>query len=235
LLELRDPVASSTHFFTSFWAIFATLVLWRLTRGDWVRRLSVTVFGLSMVILYAASGLFHALNLPRPELRPYQMIDQSAIYILIAGTCTPIMTMLLTGSLRKWLLIGIWALAVAGVVCLWLLPKAPHAVMVGLYLGTGWFGISGIWHYHRAVGWRGTLWICSGALLYTLGAICELTKWPVIWPGVIQSHEVLHLADMGATFCFFVFVVRFALNHRSQPATPAASEPRRPVGALVVE
>src|SRR5258708_1272171 len=111
LLDLRDPVSSSTHLFTCLCAIFATLLLWRLTRGDRWRRLSVTVYGLSMVVLYAASGLFHGLQLPREELRFYQKLDQSAIYGLIAGTCTPVMAMLLTGKLRISLLTGIWMMA----------------------------------------------------------------------------------------------------------------------------
>ena len=72
MLDLRDPVSSSTHLFTSFWAIFATLLLWQLTRSDDSPQFSVTIFGVSMVVLYAASGLFHALQLPPLELRPFQ-------------------------------------------------------------------------------------------------------------------------------------------------------------------
>jgi hemolysin III len=225
VLELRDPVASGTHLFTSVWAIFATLLLRRLTRGDRPRRFSVTVFGLSMVILYGASGLFHGLQLPQVELRVFQKIDQSAIYLLIAGTCTPIMTMLLSGLFRKWLLAGVWLMALAGIGCLWLLPKAPHALMVSLYLGMGWFGFLGIWHYYLAVGFRAVLWVIGGGALYTFGAICELTKWPVIWPGVIRAHEVLHIVDMGASFCYFVFVVRYVIWFRPQPVPSSVKDP----------
>lgn len=222
LLELRDPFSSGTHFLTSFWAIFATLILWRLTKGDPVRRFGVTVFGLSMVLLYAASGLFHALQLPREDLRFYQKLDQSAIYVLIAGTCTPIMLILLEGRWRRWLLGGVWLFAAAGIACLWLLPKAPHSVMVSLYLGMGWLGFAGGWHYYRAVGVRGVAWAMAGAAWYTFGAVCELTKWPVIWPGVIQAHEVLHVCDTAGTFCFFAFVVRHVLPYRAAEAPAVA-------------
>jgi hemolysin III len=219
LLDLRDPVASSTHFFASMLAIFATLIMRRLTRNDSLRRACVTIFGLSMVVLYAASGLFHGLQLPRPELRVYQQLDQSAIYLLIAGTCTPVMGFLLAGRARTFMLWSIWLLAAAGIGCLWLLPKAPHSATVSFYLGMGWLGLSPIWQYYKAVGLRGIGWALWGAVFYTFGAICELTKWPVIWPDVIQSHEVLHISDMFATFCHFVFVVRYVI-----PYVPLTSE-----------
>src|SRR4029077_13654258 len=105
--------------------------------------------------LYAASGLFHGLQLPRSELRIFQQIDQSAIYLLIAGTCTPVMGILLSGRLRKYLLMGIWLMAAAGIACLWLLPKVPHSLTVSLYMGMGWLGLSAIWPYYQAVGLRG--------------------------------------------------------------------------------
>ena len=177
-----------------------------------------------MVLLYASSGLFHGLQLPRSELRFYQQLDQSAIYLLIAGTCTPVMAILLTGWLRKCLLWGIWLMAAAGILCLWLLPKAPHAATVGIYLGMGWLGLSAIWQYYRAAGFRAMAWALAGAGFYTFGAICELTKWPTVWPEVIQAHEVLHLSDMAGTFCHFVFIVRYVI-----PYAPRAVEAASPV------
>jgi len=217
VFELRDPVASGSHLLTCLWAIFATLILRRLTRGDSTRRYCVTVFGLSMVALYGASGLYHGLNQPKENLRFFQKLDQSAIFTLIAGTCTPIMAALLTGVFRRAMLFGIWSMAAIGICCLWFLPKVPHTVTVATYLGMGWFGCLGMWHYYRAVGFFGICWAIAGAGLYTLGAICELTHWPIIWPGVIQFHEVLHICDSAATFCFFVFVVRHVLGYQPRP------------------
>jgi hemolysin III len=198
----------------AFWAVFATLLLRRLTRDDAVRRISITIFGLSMIVLYTASGLFHGLMLPREQLRFFQKLDQSAIYLLIAGTYTPVMALLLTGRMRAGMLCGIWAMAVAGIACMWLLPKAPHSAIVGIYLGMGWLGMLGIWQYFLAVGWRGMSWAMGGAALYTLGAICELTKWPVIWPEIIGPHEFLHVCDMAATYCHVIFILQYVISYR---------------------
>ena len=87
---LRDPVASASHFLMSFLALVATLFMVRFTSGDRARRLCVLVFGLSMIVLYAASGLYHSLKLPVDQLRLYQKIDMSAIFLLIAGSAAPI-------------------------------------------------------------------------------------------------------------------------------------------------
>jgi hemolysin III len=218
LFDLRNPVSAETHLFMACCAIFATLLMRRLTRGDNLRQTSVTVFGLSMIVLYSASGAYHGLRLPPEELRVFQQLDQSAIYLLIAGTYTPIMALLLTGRTRRWLLGGIWAMAAAGIACKWALPRGPHTLTVGIYLGMGWFGMLGFWHYYRAVGWRGMSWALGGAFLYTLGAVIELAKWPVLWPGVVQSHELLHICDMAATACHVVFVVRYVIVYRPAPA-----------------
>lgn len=214
MLELRDPVSSATHSFTALLAVFATLIMRRLAGADRDKRVGVTIFGLSMITLYSASGLFHGLMLPRPELRVYQQFDQSAIYLLIAGTYTPIMMTLLAGRFRRFMLWGIWSIALTGIACMWLLPKAPHALMVSIYLLMGWFGMTGIVHYYRAVGFRGMNWAMAGAFFYTLGAVFELLQWPIIWPGVLGGHEMLHMCDMVGTFCHFVFIVRHIIPFR---------------------
>ena len=154
LLELCDPVSSGSHYLTSFCAIFATVILRRLTTGGPFRRLSVTIFGLTMILLYAASGTFHAIRLPI-----WQKIDQSAVYAFIAGSYTPMMVILLRGRFRQVLLISMWTLAALGVACLWLFPKPPHSAMVGFYIGMGWLGLMGSVHYFRATGLRGMKWV----------------------------------------------------------------------------
>ena len=211
---LRDPVSSSTHWMASFCAIFVTLILWRLTRGDLTRRVTSVIFGLSAVCLYAASGLFHALNLPPEQLRVYQKLDQSCIYLLIAGSYTPIIAILLNGRFRTGLLLFIWIFALVGIACQWLFPKPPYTTTVGLYLGMGWIGFLGVFGYFRAVGWTGMKWAIASGAWYTFGAVCELYHWPVIWPGVIQWHEVLHVADMIGTFCHVIFIIRYVLPYR---------------------
>jgi len=109
----------------------------------------------------------------------------------------------------------VWGFALLGVACQWLLPKPPHALVVGLYLGLGWFGMIPGWQYYRALGFRALNWVWVGAACYTLGAVCELTQWPVIVPGWIQSHEVLHFCDSAGSIAFFLFIVRYVIPHQT--------------------
>lgn len=223
---LRDPVSSASHLLTAIWAAYATLILIRLTPGNFGRRVAVAVFGLSMVLVYLASGTFHAVPYTRAanpdEFRFFQKLDQSAIYLFIAGTNTPCLAILLGGRRAKLFLGLMWLLAAAGVACLWLLPKAPHEVIVGLYLGMGWLGVLPVGAYYRAVGWRPLNWVWLGAACYTLGAVCELTEWPVIstWPVRFAYHEILHLCDMAGSLAFFLFIGRHVV-----PYEPTAAEP----------
>jgi hemolysin III len=218
VFELRDFVSSSSHLATAVWAVFATLLMIRLTPQGGSRRTAVLVYGLSMILLFLASGTFHGLYYSSSDqMRFYQKLDQSAVYILIAGTNTPIMTILLQGRLRKWCLTSVWLIAFTGVASLWLLPQPPHPLVVGLYLGLGYLGTIPIFHYYRAVGWRAMNWLYIGAGFYTIGAICELARWPVIIPNWVQAHEVLHLCDSAASMAFFIFILRYVIPYTGKP------------------
>ena len=225
---LRDPVSSSSHLLTAGWAVFATLVMLRLTAARPGRRFPVLVYGVSMVLLFLASGTFHGLQFGADleRRRFYQKLDQSAVYCLIAGTYTPILSIVLRGAWRLWFLRMVWALAVAGVACMWLLPKAPHAAIVGIYVALGWIGLLPLPLYVRAVGWRVMNWVWVGGGLYTFGAACEVLQWPVIVPGWLGFHEVLHITHSAASIVFFLFIVRYIIPYehagggRTSPPSP---------------
>jgi hemolysin III len=211
---LRNPVSSGTHLLWCLWSAYAAALLWRLAGGDLLRRWTVAAFGLSMVLLYGASGLYHAVPADSPLLDTLRRLDHSAIYLLIAGTYTPIFAVLLEGRLRGVLLILLWSLAAVGIACKWLVPWPPHTLTVALYVAVGWIGLLPVYQMTRAVGPRGMCWGLLGGLLYTLGAACEAADWPVLIPGVLAGHEMLHLCDMGATLTHVFFVVRFVLPFR---------------------
>ncbi|HEY7427882.1 MAG TPA: hemolysin III family protein [Gemmataceae bacterium] len=208
----RNPVSAGTHLLWCVLGVYITALLWRLSRGDRVRQLSTGAFGLSMVLLYGASGAYHAVPREAPLLMKYlQRLDHSAIYVLIAGTYTPVFAVLLGGRLRVGLLSLVWGLAGVGIAAKWLLPWPPYWLTVTLYIAIGWVGMVPIWPLIRAVGVQAMLWGLLGGVLYTFGGVCDAAKWPILLPGIIGYHEVLHLSDMGGTLIHVFFVIRYVL------------------------
>lgn len=222
-MGLRDPVSSASHLLAAVWAAYAALVLLRLTPPVPGRRAAVAVFGGSMVLLYAASGLYHAVPFSAAyradALWLLQTVDRSAVFVLIAGTNTPVMFALLGGRWRRWCLWGMWGLAAAGVVTLWGLPRPPFGLTVGVYVGMGWLGGVPLTQYVRAVGWRGMTWAAVGGLLYTTGAACDLARWPTLTdaPVRVGPHEVFHLATVGGSVAFYVFILRYVVGYAPPP------------------
>jgi hemolysin III len=221
---LRDPVSSVSHLLAAGWAVYAALILLRLTPPVPGRRPAMAVFGGSMVLLYLASGVYHAVPYTptdRPALyRFFQAVDRSAVYLLIAGTNTPVMVALLDGRWRRRCLAGMWGLAAAGVAALWLLPAAPFWLTVAVYVGMGWLGAVPLARYLRAVGWRGMRWAVAGGVLYTAGAVCDLGRWPTLLadPVLVGPHEVFHLATVGGSLAFYAFVARYVVGYAPPPA-----------------
>jgi hemolysin III len=197
----------------------------RLTPREEYRRFAVFVYGLSMILLFLASGTFHGLRYDSPEqMRFFQKLDQSAVYVLIAGTNTPLLAVLLRGLWRKTFLSLVWTCALTGVSSLWLLPKPPHWLVVSLYLTLGYLGAIPLFHYYRAVGWRAMNWVWIGAAFYTLGAVCELTQWPTIIPGWVAAHEVLHICDSAACLAFFVFIFRYVIRYSREDSLALSAD-----------
>jgi hemolysin III len=215
-LPLRDPVSALTHLAACVFALYATALLRRLSRGDRVKRQSLTCFGATAVALYAASTLYHAVPLPvdSATVGVFRRLDHSAIYFLIAGTYTPVLTVLLRGRLRAVLLAVVWLLACAGVAAKWLLAAPPEWLGVGLYIGMGWLAIVPAAALVRAVGVRAMGWVVAGGVCYTAGAAFELAKWPVLVPGLVGWHEVFHICDMAGTALHAVFMARCVVPFR---------------------
>ena len=153
-LGLRDPSAARRTFAACLFGIFATALLWRLGRSRGRRaQIALAAFGVSMILLYGASATYHALRLPPDRLRVFQLLDHSAIYLLIAGTYTPAFYFLLPDTPQRRLFLGgIWLLAIAGIVCKWTIPDMPYWLTVGLYIGMGWVGVLTVAEMLRAVG-----------------------------------------------------------------------------------
>ena len=182
---------------------FPVLVAAAMRRGEPSEIVGATVFATTAVLLYATSTLFHAFAQNRAK-RVFQVLDHSAIYLLIAGTYTPFTLGVLHGP-RGWILFGlVWSMAAAGIVLKAVGGIRYNTASTLVYVAMGWVVVIAadvVWA--RVPGW-GIFWLLAGGIAYTLGAVFFLAE------RIKYFHFVWHLCVIAGTACHFVAVLRYA-------------------------
>lgn len=209
-ITIREPGSAITHFIGMMMAVFAaTPLLLKSALSSGGRSLAaLSIFCLSMVLLYGASTAYHSLNITGRALRIFRKLDHMMIFILIAGSYTPVCLIVLGGKLGYTLLAVVWGIALLGMTlkaCWITCPKWFSSV---IYIAMGWVcaGVFGpLWNVlpHAAFGW-----LLAGGIIYTVGGVIYALKLPLFnakhafW----GSHEIFHLFVMGGSICHFIFM-----------------------------
>jgi hemolysin III len=183
----------------------------RATCRSRARVASLITFSASAVLLLGLSASYHMLVHESAARAVLQRLDHAAIFVLIAGTFTPVHAILFRGAWRWGMLALVWSIAVIGVTLKSVFfGGVSETLGLSLYLGMGWLGIiSGAVLAHRQGIGHATP-ILAGGVAYTLGAVAERFRWPVLIPGVIESHEVFHVAVLTGLALHWWFVWRIA-------------------------
>jgi hemolysin III len=184
-------------------AAFPLLVLAAQQRGDTAGIVGASVFATTMVLLYLVSTLFHALPRCRAK-RVFQILDHSAIYLLIAGTYTPFTLGVLRGD-WGWTLFGlVWGMAVAGTVLKALGGVRYTTLSTWTYLAMGWLVVIAAKTVWTLVPGWGLFWLIAGGVAYTAGAVFFMAE------RIRYFHFVWHLFVVAGTACHFIAVLRYA-------------------------
>jgi hemolysin III len=209
---INEPFSSLSHFVgaTAF-AVLGVLLLRRSgpSRG---RSAVLLIYVASQVLLFTTSGLFHLFPRGSTAQAVFGRLDYASIFVLIAGSCTPTYAILFRGWFRWIGLAFIWTLAIAGVVAKTVFYNdIGHGVSIALYLFMGWSGAIAGFIAWRRYGNRFVAPLFAGAIASTLGTLFEANATTYLfWTGVIQSHELWHLAVLlGAAF-HWTFIYQFA-------------------------
>ena len=211
--HIKEPGSAITHFIGMIMAIFAAFpLLIRASREPHpVYLISLAIFAVSMILLYAASTIYHTLDLSPQINTILKKLDHMMIFILIAGTYTPICLLVLDRRTGLTLLSLVWGIALVGIIIKAFWVFCPKWVSSLLYIGMGWtcvlaFGkiIGGLTHAEFG-------WLLAGGIIYTVGGIIYALKLPLINKKHknFGSHEIFHLFVMGGSFCHFI--VMFSL------------------------
>src|SRR3984893_12462047 len=174
-------------------AVALTVVLCWLSRGDIPKLISMLIFGLSMIELYTISAIYHIGKWSEPRRRLLRAIDHANIFVLIAGTYTPLCFNLLSGWLRPAILITIWLLAAIGIGMATFTLHTPRWLTASLYVVMGWVVVIALPAFLAVVPWTAVALLLLGGILYTIGAVVYARRWPDPFPRVLGFHEIFHL------------------------------------------
>lgn len=211
-MKLREPVNAITHMAAAIAAIIGTIFLLILGRDSLVKEVSFIIYGTSLVLMFSASAAYHALFADKQKSLLLRKFDHSAIYLLIAGSYTPICLYFFQGFWKWGLLTLIWLMAAAGITVKLFIIKAPRWVTAGVYLIMGWSAIMAVMEIINKMPPAAIFWLVAGGLFYSIGAIVYITKKMDFIPGLFGFHEIWHIfVILGALSHFIVIACFIAL------------------------
>jgi|SRR5215207_1808662 len=205
-MRIREPVNGASHLVGLLLAGAGTFLLIRMAR-DPQQLMAFGIYGATLILLYAASTLYHMLPLSERPLRALRTLDHIAIYFLIAGTYTPIALITLNSRLGWALLAVVWLIATAGIPFKLFFLDAPVWVSTGTYLAMGYLALVALVPLSRAVSTGGIMWLIAGGFAYTVGAVIYTRRYPDPFPGLFGHHEIWHMLVLLGSACHFAFMV----------------------------
>jgi hemolysin III len=168
--------------------------------------LASAVYGLALTTMFTVSALYHRVTWRPPARARMRRIDHAAIFVLIAGTYTPLCVVGIGGAAGSTLLSLVWAGAAAGVLQATVFFRAPRAVAVTLYVALGWIAVAYLGEVREAAGPIVLALLAAGGVLYTVGAVIYALRRPDPVPTVFGYHEIFHALVVAASVCHFVAV-----------------------------
>ena len=206
--KMQHPVRGFLHGSAAVAALIGgiSLVLHIPTVGG---KIAGAIFGLGMVALYTTSSLYH--SVPWRELwhGRMQRLDHSMIFVLIAGTYTPIAWIVLEGGLRVATLLVVWGIAMIGIGQQSFFPRAKNTFGIALMVTMGWLSLFIMIPFARRAGLAAVILMAAGGILYTVGMVFLVTNRPKLWPRVFSYHELFHVMVVAATGMHFLVAWRY--------------------------
>jgi len=207
--KLRNPVSGLTHLGAAVAAVAGLGLLMFLGRKSAPRQISLFIYGFTLILMFSASAAYHLIPASPRLSTLLRKLDHSAIYLLIAGTYTPVCLNFFHGFWR-WGLLGIvWLMAVAGIGVKLFILQAPRWVTAGIYLLMGWLSLMAVREIILAMPVQALVWLILGGVFFTLGAVVYMVKKPDWIPDVFGFHEVWHLFVVLGCLCHFILVAVF--------------------------
>ncbi len=211
--KFREPVSGFTHLFGAVVSLVGLIILIvkkiNVPSDSPLGLFSVIVFGLSLIFLYTSSTVYHLVNSKEKVILFLRKVDHSMIFVLIAGTYTPICLIALEGAWRWTMFIAIWSIAIIGIIVKLTWFNAPRWLSTFFYIGMGWFAVFAISPLSKVLPKGALALLISGGVVYTLGGIIYALKWPKLNLKHWGFHEIFHLFVLGGSFLHYMLIVQY--------------------------
>jgi hemolysin III len=188
---IREPFNGVSHLLGAVLSIAGLIYLLILAQGRVLPTLAFSIYGISLIVLYTISALYHSLHISKAQEAWWQRCDYIAIYLLIAGTYTPVCLLCLPETMRRNMLLAVYGIAIVGISLTLLWKRKPHWIRLILYS-----------NFPAVVNW-----MIAGGIVYTGGIVFYATERPKLWPGKVEGHEIWHLFVMGGSICHFIMML----------------------------
>ncbi len=211
--HIKDPGSAITHFIAMLGAAIATVPLLEKAakEPDQLHLMALSIFMISMILLYAASTVYHTLDISPTINKLLRKLDHMMIFILIAGTYTPV-CMIVLGDETGWKLLAlVWGIAIAGILIKGFWITCPKWFSSLLYIAMGWVCVLAFTRILQALPRAGFGWLLAGGLIYTVGGVIYALKLPIFNSKHkhFGSHEIFHLFVMGGSMCHYIMMYQF--------------------------
>jgi hemolysin III len=211
--RLREPFSGLSHLVGALLSVagLSLLVTYAALEASAWHVVSFSIYGSSMIMLYTSSALYHLLPISDRAKRKLRVLDHIMIFMLIAGTYTPICLVPLRG-VWGWSLFGaVWGTALAGILMRVFWMDAPRWLYTSIYVAMGWMALAAIYPIIKGIPLGGLIWLAAGGLFYSVGAVIYGLKRPDPLPGKFGFHEIWHLFVLAGSFCHFWMMFKYIL------------------------
>lgn len=212
-LKIKDPGSAITHFIGMMMAMFSStpLLIKAARQPDQIHLIALGIFIVSMILLYGASTLYHTFDLSEKVNKRLKKLDHMMIFVLIAGTYTPICIIALPQPLGIQLLALVWSVALIGMLVKLFWVTCPKYFSSILYIGMGWLCVLAFTQLLNSLSKAAFCWLLAGGIIYTIGGVIYALKLPLFNARhrYFGSHEIFHLFVMGGSICHFIFMYVF--------------------------
>jgi hemolysin III len=210
---IKEPFSGISHIVGVLLSIAALVVLLIRAEGRVWHVVGFTIYGATLILLYAASSAAHSVHCSPRTGERLDRLDYSAIFLLIAGTYTPICLVPLRGPWGWALLAGVWSLAAIGISSVWLWRSRRTWMRVTIYLCMGWLAVLALGQFLRIFPAFALAWLIAGGVVYSVGAVIFITDRPHLWPGRFMAHDLWHVLVLLGSACHFIVMLDFVAGY----------------------